>query len=72
MALKSTKLFPEHPCSDCKKYGKCKQHECDKFQQWFNQLYIKAMGFNTMFEQNRIAIDGKTKSDFDRESESKK
>ena len=60
-------LFVEHPCGGCEDYGKCEQFKCEKFTKWFNDTYRQMMVINTMYDMDRIAVDGKIKSEIDAE-----
>lgn len=67
MKIENVNLFPEHPCGDCEHNDDCTSRtDCENFQNWINNLYMKCMGFNAMFNDNRITIDGKSKKDFEK------
>jgi hypothetical protein len=66
-------MFTPHPCNEsCKDFGTeicCGQMVCKKFTDWFNNEYICMMKYNVMYDSDRIAIDGKTKSELEKEIE---
>lgn len=55
-------LFTPHPCQNmktktqCEKYGKCNQFECEKFTTWFNEVYQQMMVINYMYDHGRVHI----------------